>query len=169
MTIMNRVLVGVDESPASRSALQWAAVHAEMTGAELWALHVLDWPLGLTASAVKSGTRLHVPKQDIAEPYRRGLHQMFLDVKSPPGSTLRFAQGDIADVLVRLSAEARLLVIGLREPVRGRPCLSARVTHDRIINASCPVVTVPERLARPWSAPAHPGRHPHASPAAVSR
>ena len=93
MTVRNRVLVGVDESPASRTVLQWAAVHAEITGAELWAMYVLNWPLGLTASAVKSGTRLHVPEQDIAEAYRQGLHQMFLDVEAPPGSTPRFAHG----------------------------------------------------------------------------
>jgi hypothetical protein len=117
--ITNCIIVGLDDSAASRSAHRWAAAYAHATGKDLRAVHVLDWPIGLNASAVKSGTRLHVPKQDVAEPYWRGIHRVFDETSSPQGSRLRFAQGDIGDVLVRLGTHADL-VVGTREPVGGR-------------------------------------------------
>lgn len=93
--ITNCIIVGLDDSPASRVAHQWAAEYAYAVGKDLCAVHVLDWPIGLNASAVKSGTRLRVPKQDIAEPYWRGMRRVFDEVNSPNGSILRFAQGDV--------------------------------------------------------------------------
>ena len=67
------------------------------------------------------------------------------------GSVLQFAQGDVGDILVRLSSLADVLVVGTREPVRGRPYLAGSVSHYCISHASCPVVTVPE----PWLNPEH--------------
>ena len=115
--ITNCIIVGLDDSAASRAAHRWAAAYAHATGKDLCAVHVLDWPIGLNTSAVKSGTRLRVPKQDVAEPYWRGMHRVFDDTSSPHGSVLQFAQGDVGDVLVRLSTHADLLVVGTREPV----------------------------------------------------
>jgi nucleotide-binding universal stress UspA family protein len=150
--ITNCIIVGLDDSAASRAAHRWAAAYGYATGKDLRAVHVLDWPIGLNASAVKSGTRLCVPKQDIAEPYWRGMHRVFDDASSPAGSTLQFAQGDVGDVLVRLSTHADLLVVGTCEPVRGRRrYLAGSVSHYCISHASCPVVTVPE----PWPNPQH--------------
>jgi nucleotide-binding universal stress UspA family protein len=147
--IKNCVLVGLDDSAASRAAHRWAATYAHVTGKDLRAVHVLDWPIGLNASAVKSGTRLCVPKQEIAEPYWRGMHHVFDCTSSPQRSVLQFAQGDVGDVLVRLSTNAELLVVGTRQPVRGRPYLTGSVGHYCISHASCPVVTVPDLLAKP--------------------
>ena len=147
--INNCVIVGLDDSPTSRAAHRWAAAYAHATGKDLRAVHVLDWPIGLNASAIKSGTRLCLPKQEIAEPYWRGIHRVFDDTHSPHGSVLHFTQGDVGDVLVRLSTHADLLVVGTREPVRGRPYLAGSVSHYCISHASCPVVTVPELLPKP--------------------
>jgi nucleotide-binding universal stress UspA family protein len=147
--ITNSIIVGLGDSAASRAAHQWAAAYARATGKDLRAVHVLDWPIGLNASAVKSGTRLYVPKQDIAEPYWRGIQRVFDDTSSQDGSVLQFAQGNVGDVLVRLSANADLLVVGTREPVRGRAYLAGSVSHYCISYASCPVVTVSEILPRP--------------------
>jgi nucleotide-binding universal stress UspA family protein len=149
--IKNHVIVGLDDSIASRAAHRWAAAYAHTTGKDLRAVHVMDWPIGLNASAFKSGTRLCVPKQEIAEPYRRGIQGIFGDTNSAYGSVLQFAQGDVGDVLVRLSTQADLLVVGTREPVRGRPYLAGSISHYCISHASCPVVTVPE----PWLSPHH--------------
>ena len=147
--ITNCIVVGLDDSAASWAAHRWAAAYAHATGKDLCAVHVLDWPIGLNASAVRSGTRLRVPKQDVAEPYWRGIHRVFDDTSSPPGSILRFAQGDVGAVLVRLSIQADLLVVGTREPVRGRRYRAGSVSHYCISHASCPVVTVPEQLPNP--------------------
>jgi nucleotide-binding universal stress UspA family protein len=147
--ITNCIVVGLDDSATARAAHRWAAAYAHATGKGLCAVHVVDWPIGLNASAVKSGTRLRVPKQDVAEPYWRGMHRVFDETSSPPGSMLQFAQGDVGDVLVRLSTNADLLVVGIREPVRGRRYLAGSVSHYCISHASCPVVTVPEQLPNP--------------------
>ena len=147
--ITNCVVVGLDDTAASRAAHRWAAAYAEAAGADLCAVHVLDWPIGLTAAAVKSGTRLHVPQQEVAEPYWQGLRRVFGDTTSPHGSILKFAQGQVGDVLVRLSAHARLLVVGTREPNQGRRYSAGSVSHHCISHASCPVVTVPEPITHP--------------------
>jgi hypothetical protein len=105
--IKNHVIVGLDDSAASRAAHRWAAAYAQTTGKHLRAVHVLDWPIGLCASAFKSGIRLLVPKQEIAEPYRRGIQGVFDDTNSASGSVLQFAQGDVGDILVRLGRRAR--------------------------------------------------------------
>jgi nucleotide-binding universal stress UspA family protein len=149
--IRNCVVVGLDDSAPSRAAHRWAAAYAQATGTQLCAIHVLDWPVGLSPSAIKSGTRLSVPKQDVAEPYWRGLQSVFDDTNSPQGSTLLFAQGDVGDVLVRLSTQARLLVVGTREPVHGRPYLTGSISHYCISHAVCPVVSVPAAHDEPLS------------------
>jgi nucleotide-binding universal stress UspA family protein len=147
--ITNCIIVGLDNSPASRAAHRWAAAYAHATGKDLCAVHVLDWPIGLNASAVKSGTRLRVPKQDLYESYWRGMHRVFDETSSPPGSMLQFAQGDVGDALVHLSTNADLLVVGTREPVRASPYIAGSVSHYCISHASCPVVAVPEQLPHP--------------------
>jgi nucleotide-binding universal stress UspA family protein len=151
--ITNCIIVGLDDSAASRAAHRWAVAYAHATGKDLCAIHVLDWPIGLNASAVKSGIRLRVPKQDIAEPYWRGMHRVFDDTSSPAGSMLQFAQGDVGDVLARLSIQADLLVVGTREPVRGGRYLAGSISHYCISHASCPVVTVPALLPTPQHDP----------------
>ena len=143
------IVVGLDDSAASRAAHRWAAAYAHATGTSLRAVHVLEWPIGLNPSALKAGTRLHVPQHDIADAYWRGLHRVFDDIPSPPGSALQFAQGAIADVLVCLSADAELLVVGTREPLGRALYPTGSISHYCISHASCPVVTVPQVSADP--------------------
>ena len=167
--ITNCIIVGLDDSAASRAAHRWAVEYAGATGKDLCAVHVLDWPIGLNASAIKSGTRLYVPKEEVAEPYWRGMHRVFSDTHSPQGSALRFAQGDVGDVLVRLSTQAALLVIGTHEPVRRQPYLAGSIGHYCISHASCPVVTVPEPVPDSNGLPDHDTGHHASAVAAASR
>ena len=44
----NEIVVGLDDSPSSNAALDWAAEQARSVGAVLRAVHVLDWPCGLS-------------------------------------------------------------------------------------------------------------------------
>ena len=145
--IADCIVVGLDDSAASRAAHRWAAAYANATRKDLRAVHVLEWPIGLTSSSVKSGTRLHVPQQEVAEAYRRGMHRVFDDITSPHGSVLQFAQGDPADVLVRLSTYADLLVVGTHEPFGRALYPTGSINHYCISQAGCPVVTVPELRA----------------------
>jgi hypothetical protein len=152
------VVVGLRDSAASAAALRWASGQARATGLAVCAVHVLEWPIGPTATATGAGTRLHVPQQDVAAPYWRGLHRVFADVDCPPGSVLQFAQGDAGEVLVRLRAQADLLVVGTREPVR-RAYLTSPIGHYCIGNAACPVVTVPASHDQRQPAHHHGRRH----------
>jgi nucleotide-binding universal stress UspA family protein len=149
------ILVGLDDSAASRAAHRWAAAYANATGQDLRAVHVLEWPIGLNTSALKSGTRLHVPERDVAEPYWRGMRRVFADTDSPRGSALQFAQGETADVLVRLSTRANLLVVGTREPLGRALYPTGSISHYCIGHASCPVVTVPDAAAEPVDPSGH--------------
>ena len=143
MTVPGLIVVGIDDSASSIAAHRWAAQHARTTGSVLRAVHVLTWPVGLAASAVRAGTRLVVPHQDVASPYRKGMSRVFSDVASPEGSHLQFAQGDVADVLIRISGNADLLVLGARRPLRSRAYLDGPVARACIAGAGCPVTTVP--------------------------
>ena len=51
--ITNYIIVGLDDSAASRAAHRWAVEYARATGKDLCAVHVLDWPIGLNTSAVE--------------------------------------------------------------------------------------------------------------------
>jgi len=140
----DRIVVGLDDSAASRAAHRWAARYAHATGKHLLAVHVLEWPIGLVSSAVKAGTRLHVPQHDVAQPYWQGMHRVVHDITAPPGSELQFAQGDPAEVLVHLSTHAELLVVGTREPLGRGLYPTGVISHYCIGHARCPLVTVPE-------------------------
>ncbi|HYP45041.1 MAG TPA: universal stress protein [Propionibacteriaceae bacterium] len=84
----------------------------------------------------------------MSAPYLRAMQWEFDDSASPPpGSELWFAQGDTADVLVRHSATAALLVIGTRAPIQRRSYLAGSTSHYCVSHATCPVVTVPDPLA----------------------
>jgi nucleotide-binding universal stress UspA family protein len=150
------IVVGLDDSAASRAALRWATDYANATGQNLLAVHVLEWPIGLKTSAVKAGTRLHVPREDVSEAYWRGVHRVFEESGPPPASALQFAQGETADVLVRLSTRADLLVVGTREPLGRALYPTGSISHYCVGHASCPVVTVPAAGAKvPEDEPEH--------------
>jgi nucleotide-binding universal stress UspA family protein len=148
------IILGLDDSPASLAALRWTALYAHATGTVLRAVHVLDWPIGLTTSAAEPGTRLQVPEHEVALPYRRGIHRVFNEVESHSGWALQFAQGRVPEVVVRLAEEACLLVVGTRRPIPANRYQAGSVSHYCISHAICPVVTVPAIPAtgagEPW-------------------
>lgn len=137
------VLVGLDDSAAARAAHRWAARYARATGNRLRAVHVLEWPVGLKHLNGDSGTRLEVDPFEIAESYLQGMKRVYRDVDSPAGSQLTFAQGDVADVLVQLSRQADLLVLGTRQLSRTNRFLAGAVNRHCFDHARCPVVSVP--------------------------
>ena len=137
------IILGLEDSPASLAALRWTARYAHATGAVLRAVHVLDWPIGLTTSATESGTRLQVPEQEVSLPDRRGIHRVFNEVESHSGWALQFAQGPVPVVLVRLGAEACLLVVGTGQPTPANRYPADSVSHYCFSHDICPVVTVP--------------------------
>jgi nucleotide-binding universal stress UspA family protein len=116
----NEIVVGLDDSPSSKLALQWAAQHAKSTGAVLRAVHVYS--------------------TELEDAYRQAITSVFEAVSPRPNWALEFLSGYSGEVLVRQSKDAQLLVVGTREHSQR---LLGSVCHYCVSHAACPVVAVP--------------------------
>lgn len=151
------IVVGIFDSPSSRAALLWAARHANATGAPLRAVHVLEWPIGFSESSQPGpATELHLPERVVDTAYRRGMSRVFNDIDPEPTWTLEFAEGAVAEVLLRHGQEAGLLVIGTREHNGLGMFQAGSISHYCIGHATYPVVVVPMEYAEARPAGATP-------------
>ena len=138
----NEIVVGLDDSPSSKAALQWAAQHAKSTGAVLRAVHALGRPYGLAAADIPltvEPTEL-TPEEDT---HRNAITTVFEAVSPHRDWVLEFVSGYVGEVLVRQSKDAQLLVVGTREHVGLGRLLAGSVSHYCLSHAGCPVVAVP--------------------------
>jgi nucleotide-binding universal stress UspA family protein len=140
----NEIIVGLDGSPSSKSALDWAAEQARSVGAVLRAVHVLDWPYGLGPAGFPAPANfMDVSSEELEDSYRRWITAVFDAISPRPEWILQFASGNAGDVLVGQSQGARLLVLGTREHVGLGRLLTGSVSHYCLSHAGCPVVAVP--------------------------
>lgn len=152
-----QVVVGWIDSPTGRAALGWAAHQASITGSELTAVHVLEWPVGMSSLALSrppDSWRLTAKQVDPA--YRCHVAALLQQVTASASWRLEFDQGDVADVLVREAENADLLVVGTRERAAAGRLQAGIIGHYCAGHASCPVVTVPVEFLtgeRPASSP----------------
>jgi nucleotide-binding universal stress UspA family protein len=143
----NEIVVGLDDSPSGKAALDWAAQQARSTGALLRAMHALDWPYGLSSAGFPSPIDVtNLTEEEIQESYRQAITAMFHAASPDPEWIMQFASGDAGQVLVRQSKDARLLVVGTREHVGLGRLLTSSVSHYCLSHAVCPVVAVPAPL-----------------------
>lgn len=130
------IVVGVDGSPGSRVALQWAVGHAELIGATVHA--VMAWQLPETHSYTSRDT----------EADARVTLDTAIDAALGPDQrarvTARVAPGRPGHVLVDASSSAQLLVVGSHGhgDLVGR--LIGSVSQYCVTHARCPVVVVPK-------------------------
>ena len=140
-----RVVVGVDGSPGSERALRAAADWADRHGRSLTAVHA--WPGDVTVETAR------VPAGVRQEMRAAAQHRQGVDVTgwvrpvraAHPGLRLgvRVPEGDPAQVLVDLSATARLVVVGSRgRGTLGRLALGS-VSTGVLHHAHCPVMVLP--------------------------
>jgi nucleotide-binding universal stress UspA family protein len=140
----NEIVVGLDDSPSSKAALDWAAQQAKSTGAALRAVHALDWPYGLSSAGFPSPLNpMEVSGEELQASYKQAITDVFNAVSPQPEWILQFATGDAGQVLVDQSQDARLLVVGTREHVGLGRLLTTSVSHYCLSRAACPVVAVP--------------------------
>jgi nucleotide-binding universal stress UspA family protein len=108
------ILVGVDGSSGSRTALTWAVSEAADHGADLVVLHVGEHPL---PPPMGSGG---VAPSDVADPSQPAAENLLNVIKEELGEDRpvlvhpRVRQGNPAKVLIEESADADLLVVGTR-------------------------------------------------------
>ncbi len=145
------VVVGVDGSPASYTALRWALVHAGSTGARVCAVCcwmpvlVKVWEAAVTAEPVPS------PAAQEARAQRELTQVVAAALARVPDGAARVAvrqrvvRGPAGPVLVANADGADLLVVG--HGPRVTELLHRSVTWYCVRHATCPVLVIPPAMA----------------------
>ncbi|WP_017596496.1 universal stress protein [Nocardiopsis potens] len=137
------VVVGVDGSPGSRTALDWAAAAAERRGARLVVVNALDMPM--VALPFSSPVRMN-PMAEVTDRASGVLTTALGRVaETAPGLKARteVSLTDPASALLDASEEAELVVVGSRG-LGGVGSLFLGSVSTRVTShASCPVAVVP--------------------------
>ncbi|MFH5824793.1 universal stress protein [Georgenia sp. AZ-5] len=144
------VVVGVDGSEASLAAVDWAIAEAKQTG---WRLHVVcAYALpSFTAASLDGG---YAAMDDTA--IQQGAQAVVDEaVARTAGSglvvTSSLETGDPAGVLVDLSREASMVVVGTRGGGGFTDRLLGTVSSALPAHAHCPTVVVPVRVNRTFT------------------
>jgi len=136
------IVVGVDGSSWSRTALTWAAAEAAEHGADLVVLNVWEHTLMPPAGSVSVSERF------VPDPSQRTADDLLQVIKEELGaepSVLvqpRVKQGRPAKVLIEESANADLLVVGKRGHGGFAGLVLGSVSQHVAAYAQCPVTVV---------------------------
>ncbi len=132
-----RIVVGIDGSPASIDALEWAGRQAHLTNATLDVIMTWNWP-------TNAGWTMYLPEgYDPSEGMSEILSKAADDLRTKfPGIevTPRVVQGHPAQILVEASKGADLLVVGSRGHGEFVGMLIGSVSEYCATNARCPVL-----------------------------
>ncbi len=154
------ILVGIDGSASSTSAVRWAAREALLRKLPLQIVHVMKWPSGpiwaevlatrdIAADLTRSGTAILHAAQQVAEEVIGGAVEIRVDDV--------VAAESVVGVLVDRSRLARMVVVGRRGTGAVSRLLMGSVTSALIRYAHNPVVVVhgadAESLPAPDTAP----------------
>ena len=136
------ILVGVDGSPGSRTALTWAAAEAADHGADLVVLTVWERTL---LPPMGSG---EVPEHPLPDPSHTATEDLIKVIREELGDDPpvlvqpRVKQGNAAKVLIEESADADLLVVGSRGHGGFRGLVLGSVSQHAAAYAKCPVAVI---------------------------
>ena len=138
-----RIVVGLDGSPSSIAALEWAASQAEATGAGLEVLMTWEWPTsyGMTIAVPSEYDPTRESERflgDLLEPVREMHPSVSIESK--------VVEGHPAPVLVEASRGADLLVVGSRGHGEFAGMLLGSVSEHCVTNAHCPVLVMRDRM-----------------------
>lgn len=134
----SRIVVGVDGSPSSKTALRWAARLAAATGATIqaviaWELpQTYGWPVGL------DGWR---PDVDAAKVVQDAVDEVF-GPQRPTGLETVVIEGHPSEVLLGAGKRALMLVVGSRGHGGFAGLLLGSVSAACAEHAHCPVLVV---------------------------
>ncbi len=136
-----RIVVGVDESPASLAALRWAAREAGLRATRLQVVQAWErarWRVAPYASCV----RPRDPDEDhvVAGARLEGAVRTMLGPASAIPVTVEVAEGLATQVLLDRAAGAELLVLG-GVASTGRDAIGP-VARDCLRHPPCPIVVV---------------------------
>jgi len=142
------VVVGYDESLASRQALDAAVEEAELRNAGLLLVHAFHWavpasPISVVPTDLEEGCRRAA--ELIAA---RGLTHVRSGHPELPARTVTVA-GDASDVVAGAAADADLLVVGTRGRGGFQGLLLGSVAQRIVAKAPCPVLVSRDRPTEP--------------------
>ncbi|MFF2083589.1 universal stress protein [Nocardia sp. NPDC058176] len=137
------VVVGIDGSEQSRTALSWAATFAAQHRAPLRLICVIDVPMDY-------GPGVSAPLFD-HEALRKHAESLLVSATSRAGTitdteiTTTITEGAPVLALLEYSKSARLLVVGSRGLGAFRRTLLGSVSSSLARRATCPVAVIPEQ------------------------
>jgi nucleotide-binding universal stress UspA family protein len=134
-----RIVVGIDGSPSSLAALQWAARQAEFTGSVLEVLIVWQWPMSY-GFAMPVASDFH-PATDAGKVLDNAIGEVR---KVHPEVEIRSSiiEGFPAQVLAEASKDAELVVVGSRGHGEFAGLLLGSVSEHCMTHAHCPVLVM---------------------------
>jgi nucleotide-binding universal stress UspA family protein len=136
-----RIVVGVDGSPASRSALEWAGDEAVRHGSELVVLTA--W---LPVPPPLAGTSSTLPTHGVTDASETAKEQLMAAIRDVLGEDPpvlvqpQVKEGSAAKLLIDLAEDADLLVVGARGHGAFAGMLLGSVSHHVAAHAKCTVV-----------------------------
>ncbi len=134
----NRIVVGVDGSEPSMSALQWAERMSAISGASIDAVIAWQAPPNYGWGYVDASWR---PDQDAEKVLTQTVDAVF-GPDRPSHMRLIVAHGNAAKVLLDRSSNAQLLVVGSRGHGGFVGLLLGSVSASCAEHAKCPVLVV---------------------------
>ena len=140
MNANRMIVVGVDGSEHSRSALQWAMSEAHLRGAAVQAVTAWgpeNYPAALESQAAAERLLAH-EIQALPAFHRNGA-----------AIATEVVEGRPADVLSAAARDAELLVVGGHGHNPAWHAVLGAVSDECIRKATCPVVVIPDRYEQP--------------------
>lgn len=137
---MGRIVVGVDGSPGSRSALRWAVAEARLRGASV------EVATAYSMSYVAMNPELaylEASSEALVARVKEMQARLVAEEGTPELTIMqRVVPGPAAGALVQVAQGAELLVVGSRGRGRVRDLLLGSVSSYVAHHAPCPVVVV---------------------------
>ena len=150
--MMERILVGLDGSPGSEAALNWAIDLAKALNAEITAVHVFEMPYPMLIPAAGGvpmgiGGEVGSLEQSLREAIREKFRTDWCAPLANAGVRYReeFGEGRAGPVLEEAARKVRadLIVTGRRGLSSLHEVFAGSVSQHLVHNAGVPVVIIP--------------------------
>jgi nucleotide-binding universal stress UspA family protein len=139
--VVPRIVVGVDGSPSSRTALRWAVRQAGLTNGTVDA--VLAWQIPMTLQSYGMAPIYVEQDGSFEEDARKTIEAVISEEVEPAGGRRvrsLVINGHPAQVLLDVAAGADLLIVGSRGHGEFAEALLGSVSQNCVHHASCPVL-----------------------------
>lgn len=136
-----RIVVGYDDSEASKAALAWASLEAVRRDRGVTLLNAIMAPVTSNSFGVSLPAPLEM-LQELTDAARRALDDIAQTLEVPRGAVATIEVGSPSGVLIEASTEAALIVMGSRGRGGFSGLLLGSVGDQVSSHARCPVVVV---------------------------